>query len=387
MKAADALRAGARWSEQETLPAMDELHEWLLAQPVSSYRVVDGVPVEGPIDPIAAPAGAARTLEATYTRPYHMHASIGPSAALAQWTDGELTVWSHSQGVYLLRARARPGARHRGGQGPRRPRRGARLLRPQRRRRCRSRRRVVGARGPGTPGAAAVDARGRARLGTVRPGDGGEDPGEPRRSGPSARLEPRRAQQHPHGARLRLRRPLGADRRLAPSALLCRRRDRCRCSSITPAFTATPIRSTPCRSAASSSTSSRTPPCAFLPRAVSAPTPTSSPSNRSWTSSPLPPAWIRSNSDLRHLDDERARAVLRAAAERAGWEGRRKELRSRPRHRLRALQESEVLRRGGDRRAGRSRHGGDRGGARRHRRGCRADRRSRAASPINSKAA
>jgi CO/xanthine dehydrogenase Mo-binding subunit len=102
-KAAEALRVAARWMEQETLPAMDELHEWLLAQAVGSYRVVEGVPVEGPIDPIAAPGGAAHTLEATYTRPYHMHASIGPSAALAQWTDGELTVWSHSQGVHLLR--------------------------------------------------------------------------------------------------------------------------------------------------------------------------------------------------------------------------------------------------------------------------------------------
>jgi len=102
-KAAEVLRAGARWSEPETLPAQDELHSWLLAQPARSYRVVDGIPVEGPLDPIVAPAGAARTLEATYTRPYHMHASIGPSAALAQWTDGALTVWSHSQGVSVLR--------------------------------------------------------------------------------------------------------------------------------------------------------------------------------------------------------------------------------------------------------------------------------------------
>ena len=102
-KAAEALRAGTRWSESETLPAQRELHDWLLAQPVRSYRVVDGVPVEGTLEPVTSPAGAARTLEATYTRPYHMHASIGPSAAVAQWTDGSLTVWSHSQGVSLLR--------------------------------------------------------------------------------------------------------------------------------------------------------------------------------------------------------------------------------------------------------------------------------------------
>ena len=104
MKAAAALRDGACWNEPETLPATEDLHAWLLAQPARSYRVVDGIAVEGPIDPIATPAGAARTLKATYTRPYHMHASIGPSAALAEWMDDELTVWSHSQGVYLLRA-------------------------------------------------------------------------------------------------------------------------------------------------------------------------------------------------------------------------------------------------------------------------------------------
>ena len=102
VKAADTLRAGAHWSEQETLPAMDQLHEWLLAQPVSSYRVVEGVPVEGAIDPIAAPAGAARTLDATC--PAVPHARVDrPFGRARQWTDGELTVWSHSQGVHLLR--------------------------------------------------------------------------------------------------------------------------------------------------------------------------------------------------------------------------------------------------------------------------------------------
>ena len=38
-----------------------------------------------------------------YTRPYQMHASIGPSAALAEWRDGALTIWSHSQGIFVLR--------------------------------------------------------------------------------------------------------------------------------------------------------------------------------------------------------------------------------------------------------------------------------------------
>ena len=41
-----------------------------------------------PIPPIATPAAAVRTLAARYTRPYLMHGSIGPSAALAEWRDG-----------------------------------------------------------------------------------------------------------------------------------------------------------------------------------------------------------------------------------------------------------------------------------------------------------
>ncbi len=65
--------------------------------------MVDGTPVDDPIPPIEAPAGAAQTLTATYHRPYHMHASLGPSAAVAQWIDGKLTVWTHNQGVYPLR--------------------------------------------------------------------------------------------------------------------------------------------------------------------------------------------------------------------------------------------------------------------------------------------
>ena len=39
------------------------------------------------------------------------HASIGPSCALAEFKDGKLTVWTHSQGVFPLRARSAQGAR------------------------------------------------------------------------------------------------------------------------------------------------------------------------------------------------------------------------------------------------------------------------------------
>ena len=46
----------------------------------------------------------ARTLRATFNKPWIAHGSIGGACALAQWTDdGCLTVWSHTQGLFHLR--------------------------------------------------------------------------------------------------------------------------------------------------------------------------------------------------------------------------------------------------------------------------------------------
>ncbi|MGH2394056.1 MAG: xanthine dehydrogenase family protein molybdopterin-binding subunit, partial [Candidatus Limnocylindria bacterium] len=50
-----------------------------------------------------AAATAVKRLEATYTRPYQCHGSLGPSCAVAQLKDGQLTVWTHAQGVFPLR--------------------------------------------------------------------------------------------------------------------------------------------------------------------------------------------------------------------------------------------------------------------------------------------
>ncbi len=44
-----------------------------------------------------------RRHQATYSRPYVSHASLGPSCGLARFEDGALTVWGHAQGVYPLR--------------------------------------------------------------------------------------------------------------------------------------------------------------------------------------------------------------------------------------------------------------------------------------------
>jgi hypothetical protein len=48
------------------------------------------------------PAGARR--EASFTRMHIAHASVAPSCGIAVYRDGKLEVWTHSQGVYPLRA-------------------------------------------------------------------------------------------------------------------------------------------------------------------------------------------------------------------------------------------------------------------------------------------
>ena len=53
----------------------------------------------------APPDAHAATVTATYSRPFLMHAALGPSAAAALLDrDGRLTIWSHTQGPYELRA-------------------------------------------------------------------------------------------------------------------------------------------------------------------------------------------------------------------------------------------------------------------------------------------
>ncbi|HLW95366.1 MAG TPA: molybdopterin cofactor-binding domain-containing protein [Solirubrobacteraceae bacterium] len=103
LRARDALARRARWETPECLPA--DIHAWLLEQEPQSFLLVDGIPVPDPCAPTEPPSGAAATVHASYTRPLLMHAAIGPSAALAQWSaDGaRLEVHSHSQGVSPLR--------------------------------------------------------------------------------------------------------------------------------------------------------------------------------------------------------------------------------------------------------------------------------------------
>ena len=102
--AAETLGPAATWDGG---PELDEtpLEDQLTARPRRSFPVVDGTPTTDDVPPAApAPANAATTLEARYSRPYIMHATIGPSAGLAVMEGDTLTVWSQSQGIYPLRA-------------------------------------------------------------------------------------------------------------------------------------------------------------------------------------------------------------------------------------------------------------------------------------------
>ena len=91
-----ALRKGATWSSSATLPDENDLAAFLKSQPVES-TVIDARQ--------SAQSGAiVRTIQRQYSRPYVAHASIAPSCAIAQWDGDRLRVWTHSQGVYLLRA-------------------------------------------------------------------------------------------------------------------------------------------------------------------------------------------------------------------------------------------------------------------------------------------
>ncbi|MET4328839.1 CO/xanthine dehydrogenase Mo-binding subunit [Bradyrhizobium sp. i1.15.2] len=91
-----ALRKGATWSAGEPLPDEADLAGFLKSQPVET-DVIDTRTTAATIKK------AARTLRRQYIRPYIAHASIAPSCAMARWNGDRVHVWTHSQGVYLLR--------------------------------------------------------------------------------------------------------------------------------------------------------------------------------------------------------------------------------------------------------------------------------------------
>jgi nicotinate dehydrogenase subunit B len=91
IKAMNALATAAKWQETARLPKQDNLLAVLTGLPAQTSTIFERSNSQ---------ATGGKTIEATYTRPYQAHGSIGPSCAVAQLIDGAMTVWTHTQGVY-----------------------------------------------------------------------------------------------------------------------------------------------------------------------------------------------------------------------------------------------------------------------------------------------
>jgi len=104
-QAVAALAATAVW-QPAPHPSSDELFSYLKehvrggegGRPGGPRAGAKG-PAERPAEGAAkeGPAGAAKVLRATYEVAYIQHAPLEPRAAVAEWNDGKLTVWTGSQ--------------------------------------------------------------------------------------------------------------------------------------------------------------------------------------------------------------------------------------------------------------------------------------------------
>ena len=104
LKAAKRLARAAKWEG----PAMDTkgIYSQLKTNPRESRLVVEGTPTVSPVPPLSVDnTDAVVTMSASYEKPYIMHGSIGPSAAMARIDPaGMLRIWTHSQGIQPLRS-------------------------------------------------------------------------------------------------------------------------------------------------------------------------------------------------------------------------------------------------------------------------------------------
>jgi CO/xanthine dehydrogenase Mo-binding subunit len=95
-----AKRLEVTWSNPgPMLPTdSDGLYDYIRTAPHRSEQVGQKV---GDVD--EAFARAARTIDAEYRWPFQAHASFGPGCAVADWRDGELTIYSGTQKPFAMR--------------------------------------------------------------------------------------------------------------------------------------------------------------------------------------------------------------------------------------------------------------------------------------------
>lgn len=87
------LAASTRWTETPSMPDPAQLPAALMALPSQDTTILDR----------GQAGGAGQVVEGAFTRPYLAHGSIGPSCAIAKAQGGTVTIWTHTQGVYPLR--------------------------------------------------------------------------------------------------------------------------------------------------------------------------------------------------------------------------------------------------------------------------------------------
>ncbi len=91
-----AQKLKVEWREKASMPPMRDLYNALRALPTEDNLLID----QGDLE--AAFKNASRQLNATYHQPYHAHASIGPSCAVADVKGDQITVWASTPGPYPL---------------------------------------------------------------------------------------------------------------------------------------------------------------------------------------------------------------------------------------------------------------------------------------------
>jgi nicotinate dehydrogenase subunit B len=94
IKAAKAL--AVKWNATPVLPDASKLFDRFKAEATTSRDVA----MTG--NPDATLRAASRVVRSRYTWPFQMHASLGPSCAVADVKDGKATVWSSTQGAHQL---------------------------------------------------------------------------------------------------------------------------------------------------------------------------------------------------------------------------------------------------------------------------------------------
>jgi len=98
IRAQRRLAREAKWNVPADLPEFDP--RYLLKQEAKTEVISEKNDATVPT--------AGRTLESEYSRQFLAHASLAPSCALARFDAGKFTVWTHSQGIFPLRAEMAP---------------------------------------------------------------------------------------------------------------------------------------------------------------------------------------------------------------------------------------------------------------------------------------